>query len=275
MECFKDNKTADLFLEINPNIDEIAKEQEQLSTESTIEKKQCLLKQEKYGHEDVFESNEPPKKKGRPKSKPKSKQSIEHPKQEQTIQPQEHLVEEELEDLQNEILEPKEVALPITYREKKKRERKKLKDEEKEIKRIEKDKHREVMKEKNRAKARERYHRVRDEKQIQKKEEQTLIPKQIVEESTKKLNSFQKRDLNTKMKSSNDMDFVTFTNYMLKYEDLKTKFNKQKHDEEQLVRQQQKQQQEQEQPQSKSPFPSNYPVHLIYGNKKKKRNNIF
>ena len=249
MECFKDNKTADLFLEINPNIDEIAKEQEQLSTESTIEKKQCLLKQEKYGHEDVFESNEPPKKKGRPKSKPKSKQSIEHPKQEQTIQPQEHLVEEELEDLQNEILEPKEVALPITYREKKKRERKKLKDEEKEIKRIEKDKHREVMKEKNRAKARERYHR---------------------EESTKKLNSFQKRDLNTKMKSSNDMDFVTFTNYMLKYEDLKTKFNKQKQDEEQLVRQQQKQQQEQEQPQSKSPFPSNYPVHLIYGNKKKK-----
>jgi len=267
MECFKDGKTADLFLDINPNIDEIAKEQQDLNVEATVQEKKVTVKQEKYGHEDVFESEQPKRKgRGRPK---KSEQSpmptVETTKQEQTHIPQEKEVEEQPQPLQNEIIE--EPALPMTYREKKKIERQKIKAEEKERKRIEKEKHREIMKEKNRQKARERYHRIREEKKQKTQEEEKVIPKQIVEETKKNLNSFQKRDLNTKLNSPNDMDFATFTNYMLKYEDLKTKFHKQKQEEEKLQQQQQQQQ--------RSPFPDNYPVSLIYGNRKKRRNNIF
>ncbi len=267
MECFKDGKTADLFLEINPNIDEMAKEQQDMNVEATIEEKKVVVKQEKYGHDDVFESEQPKRRsRGRPKMlKPSPKPTVETTMQEQTIQPQKKEVEEQQEPLENEIIE--KATLPMTYREKKKIEREKLKAEEKERKRIEKEKHREIMKEKNRQKARERYHRVREEKQQQKQEEEKAIPKQIVEETKKNLNSFQKRDLNTKLNSPNDMDFATFTNYMLKYEDLKTKFYKQKEEEERQKQQQQQQQQ--------SAFPANYPVHLIYGNRKKKRNNIF
>jgi len=264
MDCFKDEQTADLFLEINPNIDEIAKEQQDLNVEATVQEKKVMVKQEKYGHEDVFESEQPKRKgRGRPKmSKPSPKPTVENTTQEQTHIPQQKEAEEQQQPLENEIIE--EQALPMTYREKKKLERQKIKEEEKERKRIEKEKHREIMKEKNRQKARERYHRLREEKQQKIQEEEKAIPKQIVEETKKNLNSFQKRDLNTKLNSPNDMDFATFTNYMLKYEDLKTKFYKQKEEEER-----QKQQQQQ------SPFPDNYPVSLIYGNRKKKRNNIF
>ena len=265
MDCFKDGKTADLFLEINPNIDEMAKEQQDMNVNATIEEKKVVVKQEKYGHDDVFESEQPKRKgRGRPKTKPKPTQSIEQAKPIETIQPQQSEVEEQEQPLENEIIEKQ--ALPMTYRDKKKLERQKIKEEEKERKRIEKDKHREIMKEKNRQKARERYHRVREEKQQKTQEEEKVIPKQIVEETKKNLNSFQKRDLNTKLNSPNDMDFATFTNYMLKYEDLKTKFHKQKQQEDQLQQQQQE---------KKSPFPDNYPVHLIYGSRKKKRNNIF
>jgi hypothetical protein len=56
---------------------------------------------------------------------------------------------------------------------------------------------------------------------------------------------------------------------MLKYEELKHKFNEQRKNEEARVTQQQQQQQ------SKSPFPANYPIHLLYGNRSKKRNNMF
>jgi hypothetical protein len=53
---------------------------------------------------------------------------------------------------------------------------------------------------------------------------------------------------------------------MLKYEELKSKFNKQKQQEEEEKKQREK---------PKSPFPDNYPVHLLYGNRKNRRNKIF
>lgn len=280
MDCFKDDKTANLFLEINPNIDEIAKEQEEMNEDASLEEKKSVSKQEKYNHDDVFETEQSkPRRRGRPKvssqgvktpSKSKSKSTQppvpstqEHKNQEQDPSPQVESV-----SLENEIIQPKkeEVSLPMTYREKKKLERQKLKEEEKERKRIEKEKHREIMKEKNRQKARERYYKIKAEKDAKKEQDKKEIPKQIVEETKKNLNSFQKQDLNTKLRSNNDMDFATFTNYMLKYEELKSKFNKQRKEEEEEKKQREK---------PKSPFPDNYPVHLLYGNRKNRRNKIF
>jgi hypothetical protein len=263
MECFKDDKTANLFLEINPNIDEIAKEQEEMNEEASLDHKQSVTKQEKYDHEDVFEEGVKGEEFPLPVKRSRGRPRVSKPK---STQPP--VLQEESVSLENEIIQPKqeEVSLPMTYREKKKLERQKLKEEEKERKRIEKEKHREIMKEKNRQKARERYYKIKAEKDAKKEQDQKEIPKQIVEESKKNLNSFQKRDLNTKLNSNNDMDFVTFTNYMLKYEELKSKFNKQKQQEEEEKKQREKQ---------KSPFPDNYPVHLLYGNRKNRRNKIF
>lgn len=262
MDCFKDDKTAGLFLEINPNIDEIAKESEEMKQDADLEHKQSVVKQDKYSHEDVF-TEMPTKPKTKPKPKPKPTKP--KPKPVKYTEPM-----EPVEPPQNEVIEEQE-PLPMTYRERKKLERQKLKEEEKERKRIEKEKHREIMAEKNRQKARERYYRIRDEKKKAKEQQDKEIPKQIVEETKSKLNSFQKRDLDTKINNSknNDIDFATFTNYMLKYEELKHKFNEQRKNEEARVTQQQQQQQ------SKSPFPANYPIHLLYGNRSKKRNNMF
>jgi len=89
-----------------------------------------------------------------------------------------------------------------------------------------------------------------------------------VEETKSKLNTFQQQDLKTKMNKSNDMDFATFTNYMLKYEDLKQQFNRQKKQEEEEKRR------EKQAEKPSNIFPDHYPTHLLYG-RKKTRNNIF
>ena len=263
MECFKDSATANLFLEINPNIDEIAKEQEELKVDSDLQHKQSVIKRDKYSHEDVFNEVTPSSIK-KPKSKPNPKKQIPIPMPAQ-INEVVSSIPEELEETACVKPEP----LPMLYRDRKKLERQKLKQEEKDRKKIEKDKHREIMKEKNRTKARERYYRLREEKTQVKEESAKQIPQKIVEETKSKLNSFQRRDLNTKINKSNDIDFATFTNYMLKYEDLKHKFNQQRKQEDDLKKKETCKPQQRE-----SPFPVNYPIHLLYGNKKK-RNNMF
>ena len=80
MDCFKDDKTANLFLEINPNIDEIAKESVDMKADAPLQDKQTVVKQDKYSHEDVF--TEAPKK-SKPKPKPKPKPTKQKMKQEQ------------------------------------------------------------------------------------------------------------------------------------------------------------------------------------------------
>jgi len=260
MDCFKDDKTAGLFLEINPNIDEIAKENEELNEEADIEEKKSVIKEEKYDHDDVFEEH-----KAKPKPKPKPTKPKPKPKPKTYTQ-----------EITNEIIEEEQgeqdtkPELPMTYRERKKIEKEKKKAEERRLKEIEKQKRREETAERNRQRARERYWREKQAKKDNKIEQEKEIPKKIVDETKSKLNSFQKRDLNTKLSKSNDIDFATFTTYMLKYEDLKHQFNKQKEREHE-------EKQRREQPkETKSVFPANYPLHLLYGtSKKKNRNNFF
>ena len=62
MNTFSD-KTQNLFLEVNPNIDEIVKEEQELNEEATIEEKQEVLPKQRYSHQDVLCDEVPPKKK--------------------------------------------------------------------------------------------------------------------------------------------------------------------------------------------------------------------
>ena len=62
------------------------------------------------------------------------------------------------------------------------------------------------------------------------------------------------------------MDFATFSSYMMKYEEMKTHITKQKEEELKIQKQQQPRQ---------SPFPDNYPAHLLYGNRRRNKNNLF
>ena len=118
--------------------------------------------------------------------------------------------------------------------------------------------------ERNREKARQRYWREKEKKDALKAEEKQEVPKQIVQQTTKKLNNFQKQDLTKKV--NNDMDFATFSSYMMKYEEMKTHITKQKEEEMKKEKQSQPRQ---------SPFPDNYPTHLLYGNRRRNKNNLF
>jgi len=242
MDTFN-KETQNLFLEINPNIDEIAKEAVELDDEADIEEKEMVVSQEKNKHEDVFE--EPLEKVATHPKKKKKKVTFEEPEPEP---------------------EPEPETLPMTYREKKKLETAKRKAEEKEVKRIAKEKHREEMKEKNREKARKRYWEQKKIKEQVKQEKEIEVPKKIVKESKAPLNSIQKKQVDKNV--NNDMDFATFSSYMMKYEEMKQHISKQK-DEELKQKQREKQKEQESKP---SFYPSNYPVHLLY--RKKQNKNI-
>ncbi len=288
MDNFKE-ETQNLFLEINPDLDEIVKEDVEMNEDADVSEIQQSVKPDKYTHNEVFEDEPAPKPKKRVIRKTdKKKVKFETPppiplqasqggktlkeddykptstREAKAIIHEEFVIPEPLKKVSPKASQGGKTLLPPTYREKKKLETAKRKAEEKAKKEEEKAKHREMMKEKNRQKARERYYKLKEHKEEKQKE----IPKKIVETQNQKLNTFQKRELNTKLNKPNDMDFTTFTNYMLKYEELKSKFNKQKEEEE---REKRKKENENKQV---SPFPENYPSLLIYGNKRKK-NNIF
>jgi hypothetical protein len=51
----------DLLLEINPNIDEIVKEQNELDADANLEETKSVVKQVKFSDEDVFDAPKKPK----------------------------------------------------------------------------------------------------------------------------------------------------------------------------------------------------------------------
>lgn len=261
MDNFSED-TQNLFLEINPNIDEIAKEEEEMNEDAELEEKEMVISEEKNKHEDVFEDTKPVvKKKKVIRKKVEKKVRFEEPEPEPEHEPEpEPTVEESQGD----------DTLPMTYRQKKKLETAKRKADEKEAKRIAKEKHREEMKEKNRAKARERYWKQKQVKDKQKKEQAIEVPKKIVQETKSQLNGLQKKEVDKKV--NNNLDFATFSSYMMKYEEMKHHISKQKEEE---LKQKQREKQEQQQAQSQAShsfYPANYPVHLLYGRKKSNKN---
>lgn len=96
--------------------------------------------------------------------------------------------------------------------------RKKQKEEEKAKKAIERQKRREATAERNRQKARERYHKKKQEKEELKKKAMQSAP--IVNNS-----EINKRQVQKRLAKQTGMDFDTFANYMMKYEQMKSKYN--------------------------------------------------
>ena len=255
MENF-DKKTQDLFdLNINPNINELVICDDQKVEEDQIlpepeEEIEIAPTKKKNSHKDVFEEYEPIKTLKEPKpTKPKLK-----PQEPPKLKP---IMEEIALDAENDIID--ETIKPMTYREKKKLERLKQKELEREEKERLREEKRKATAERNRAKARERYWEKKKVEEERLLKEDKQIKERIAIESKSKLNNFQRKEVNQKINKPNDIDFAQFTEYMLKYETMKQQLQKQKEEE------------KKNQPKP-SPFPDNYPIHLLYGNRKKSRN---
>ena len=241
METF-DKKTQNLFdLNINPNINEldICDEENLPEPEEEIE---IAPTKKKNSHKDVFDEYQPIKTLKEPKSmKPKLK----------TI-PEENELDE-----QNDIID--ETIKPLTYREKKKIEKVRQKELEKQEKERLREEKRKATQDRNREKARERYWENKKLEEERTLKEDTKIKERIAIESKAKLNNFQRKEVTQKVNKPNNIDFAQFSEYMLKYETMKQQLQKLKEDE---MKNQSK----------PSPFPENYPIHLLYGNRKKSRN---
>ena len=240
MEKF-DKKTQDLFdLNINPNINEldICDEENLPEPEEEIE---IAPTKKKNSHKDVFDEYQP-------KLKP--------------------IPEENVLDEQNDIID--ETIKPLTYREKKKLEKLREKELEKQEKERLKEEKRKATQDRNREKARERYWENKKLEEERALKEDTKIKERIAIESKAKLNNFQRKEVTQKVNQPNNIDFAQFTEYMLKYETMKQQLQQQQ---QQLQQQLQKQKEQEKKTQPKhSPFPENYPIHLLYGNRKKSRN---
>ena len=230
------NESKGMFLEINPNIDEIVKEQEELDEDPDMEERKAVIKEEKYDDEDVFEPSKP---KPKHKPKPKPKQA---PEPKSPIRASQGGATPEKEHMK---------GLPPTWRERQKIEKEKKKAEEKERKEQERELRRFETAERNRQKARERYWTEKEKNPPKEGLRPLATPKPEPKQAPEP-------------KPSNDMDFERFTKYMMTYEKMKKQISQEKEDE-----------MKSKTPlQPHNPFPPNYPAHLLYGNRKKK-NNIF
>ena len=154
------NESKGMFLDINPNIDEIVKEQEELDEDPNMEERKAVIKEEKYDDEDVFEPLEKVRPKAsqggktpkpKPKPKPKASQGGKTP------------IEQVIEEVKEEKEHMK--GLPPTWRERQKIEKEKKKAEEKERKEQERELRRFETTERNRSKARERYWKEKEKKE--------------------------------------------------------------------------------------------------------------
>ena len=256
MNTFSD-KTQNLFLEVNPNIDEIVKEEQELNEEATIEEKQEVLPKQRYSHQDVLCDEETvqfsPKKKKviRKRGNPPKPVFVEAP--EETVQFEATQVEATPE------------ATPLSYREQKKLDTQKRKEEARQLKEEIRLKRKKETQERNRQNARERYWKQKEEKEKIKKNVEIETPKKIVERTTENLNNLQRNEIQNKV--NNNMDFAQFSSYMLQYEQMKQHFK---------TEQEQEHQKKQREKQTEESKPNNnYPYHLLYGRKRNKSNMFY
>lgn len=139
-------------------------------------------------------------------------------------------------------------AKGILTRKEKARIRKEEKAEAKRLKDIEKAERREATKERNRVKARERYRRLKAEKDENKVSEPIDIPR--------KPQYIPRQETN--------MSFKQFSNYMMRYEDMKDQYKNYKNRKQIKTKEKQKHNQILKQ-KPKKEFPDNYPLSHLYG----------
>lgn len=239
-----DENTSKLFVEINPNIDQLAKEQEQMKGEvqnEVVSEKE--LENLPAKEEEIFD--EPPMEK--PKLKRQRANKVKFEVEDLPMTPPTTPVEA-----------PKKSLTPVQLE---REERKRLREAEAKAKALAKEEKRKEGQERNRQRARERYRRIAEEKKQKKAEEEKQIRKDIVKDNTKP----------TRMPTKEpQMDFGTFASYMMKYEDLKLQYAKQQEQKKQL----EEASKPKPKPVEKSYHPSKYPLQNLY-DPRKRYNNAF
>mgnify|MGYP003113250533 CR=1 FL=1 len=192
-----DDKTSKLFPEINPNVEELIERDNAIDAENVIIEKPV----EKTTEKDMF-------------VKKKNKKVVF--KDEEGEKNVEMKVEEKPIVKKDKYAHLKAARQKgIETRRRKAAERKALKEAEKLKKQEEKEARKKATMERNREKARQRYYK--------EKEKKKSIPQKIVQ-ATQPKGITQIRQ----QASMNNMDFNTFAKYMMKYENMKEAYNKQK-----------------------------------------------
>tara|TARA_R100000278_G_scaffold35967_1_gene32373 strand:- start:10 stop:747 length:738 start_codon:yes stop_codon:yes gene_type:complete len=225
---YMDDDTKKLFPEVNPNINEVIEREKALDQEEVIIDDK--LEEEKTEQKDIFVTSK--------KSKPKKNVKLEVG---------------EKKDKYAHLAAARQKG--IETRRRKAAERKALKEAEKKKKEEERQARREATMERNRQKAKERYY-----KQKQSKEK---IPEKIYKE-TKPPQNYEKMAQHAQQPA---MDFNTFAKYMMKYENMKEAYNKQKS----------KKVVEKREPKKTKPIqqfnPPNYPLAHLYNPNMRNTNN--
>jgi len=239
-----DENTSKLFVEINPNIDQLAKEQEALTTQNSITNE--VIEEEEgvkgdvpllVDEEKIFDEA--------PMEKPKlTRQRAKKGGLRPSKTPNEEGVSGEV---------------PRTPVQIEREERKKIREAEAKAKALAKEEKRKEGVERNRQKARERYRRIAEEKKQKKVEEEKTIRKEIVKDNTKPSRMPQKEPT---------MDFGTFASYMMKYEDLKLQYSKQQDEKKRLA----EEAKPKPKPVEKSYHPAKYPLSNMYDPRKRYSN---
>jgi len=138
--------------------------------------------------------------------------------------------------------------------------KRKAKEEEKARKAEERRLRREATMERNRQKARERYHKQKQLKEQEKKKSDEEFVKSIPKPVTQ--TNIRPR---SKAPVPSGMDFNTFAQYMMKYEQMKDAYQKSKQKSKPVPNP------KKEKPKEKPYHPANYPLAHLYGKKKKKQ----
>tara|TARA_Y100000114_G_C11763482_1_gene331386 strand:- start:4604 stop:5299 length:696 start_codon:yes stop_codon:yes gene_type:complete len=188
-----DEETAKLFPTVNPNINEVIEREKAIDGEEVIMEDE--QPEEKSTQKDMFVNK---------KTKPKKNVKFEVGEKKEKKDKYAHLAAARQKGIET--------------RRRKAAERKALKEAEKKRKEEERQAKREATMERNRQKAKERYYKQKQQKQN--------IPEKIYKETKPQRNQ---QNISQQVNNpANHMDFNTFAKYMMKYENMKEAYNKQK-----------------------------------------------
>lgn len=242
-----DIDTNNLFPEINPNIDEIVEKENMIDGEEVVKDDDMDYSAPKSTHKDIFMSG---------KKQQNVKLSVKEPTDtivESDVEPEKPKKKDRYAHL------AKARQKGIETRRRKAEEKRKAKEAEKLKKKEEREARRKATMERNRENARQRYYKQKAEKKN--------VAEKIVEDT--KLTPTQRATRNPDVKNNN-MDFNTFARYMMKYEQMKDAYNKQKQQKQQKTKPIEIKKKEPEKP---SYHPPNYPLaHLAPHNRYKQFN---
>ena len=196
-----------LFPEINPNIDEIIEKEDMINGDEVVKDDDMDYSAPKSSHKDIFMSG-----------KKNVKLNIKEPTD--TITESDVEKPKPKKDRYAHLAKARQKG--IETRRRKAEERRKAKEEAKLKKQQEREARKKATAERNRASARERYYKQKEAKQ---NVAEKILEDSKVEAEKEKIKTMKKTK---QLPVNNNMDFNTFARYMMKYEQMKDAYNKQK-----------------------------------------------